>query len=305
MASLLEKLQQNLGTVAAPAAVSDETGSLQKLLAAKKGIVGGAPGALGPKGLAAPEMAARAATQQQLSQVGQAAQLQSTALTQAAAAQETEQRQKEQALAGQQQESTLRNRIQTENIIRGLEQGRTEMSERERQLGLETVTANLRLQDARYVDNLRREGERARLEEDMSFAEQLQKSIFEDNMALQKLKIKNQSAIDVSDREFEKALASMGATETIRLARENARGEQGRALIGGTTGLASTAIQGVESYKSGGLSSDYQSYKENLPEGTRPMSFTAWQADQTQKASTASKGNTPAVGTTTLSGNVT
>ncbi len=280
MATLLDKLQQSLGTVGGQATPRDETASVQKLLAAKKGIVGAGPGALGPRGLAAPEMAARATAQQQLAQVGQAAQLQATGIGQVAEAQAEEQRQREQALAGQQQESSLRNRIQTENILRGLEQGRQELGEKERQQGMETVAANLRLQDARYIDNLRREGERARLEEDITFTEQLQKSILEDNMALQKIKIKNQSLLDVNDREFNKVLASMGANEAIRMARDNLRADVQRAQIGGAASMTSVAIQGAEKYQSGGLSSGYKSYVDSVPEGTRPMSYTAWQADQ-------------------------
>lgn len=301
MASLLDKLQQSLGTVGGQATPGDETASVQKLLAAKKGIVGAGPGALGPRGLAAPEMAARATTQQQLSQVGQAAQLQATGISQAAEAQSEEQRQREQALAGQQQESSLRNRIQTESVLRGLEQGRAELGEKERQQGLEVAAANLRLQDARYVDNLRREGERARLQEDISFTEQLQKSIFEDNMAIQKLRIKNQSLLDVNEREFEKAMAKMGYSEAISAARDNLKADSQRALISGGAGLISTGIQAAGQYKSGGLSQGYQSYLDTVPQGERPMSYTAWQADQAkisqyEQGSQASKGNLPATG---------
>jgi hypothetical protein len=301
MASLLDKLQQSLGTVGGQATPGDETASVQKLLAAKKGIVGAGPGALGPRGLAAPEMAARATTQQQLSQVGQAAQLQATGISQAAEAQSEEQRQREQALAGQQQESSLRNRIQTESVLRGLEQGRAELGEKERQQGLEQVAANLRLQDARYVDNLRREGERARLQEDISFTEQLQKSVLEDNMAIQKLRIKNQSLLDVNDREFDKAMAKMGYSEAISAARDNLKADSQRALISGGAGLISTGIQAAGQYKSGGLSQGYQSYLDTVPQGERPMSYTAWQADQARAAqeaqgSQAAKGNLPATG---------
>lgn len=282
MASLLDKLQQSLGTVGGQATPGDETASVQKLLAAKKGIVGAGPGALGPRGLAAPEMAARATTQQQLSQVGQAAQLQATGISQAAEAQAEEQRQREQALAGQQQESSLRNRIQTESVLRGLEQGRQELGEKERQQGLEQVAANLRLQDARYVDNLRREGERARLQEDISFTEQLQKSVLEDNMALQKLRIKNQSLLDVNEREFEKAMAKMGYSEAIAAARDNLKADSQRAIISGGAGIVSTGIEAAGKYKSGGLSQGYQSYLDTVPQGERPMSYTAWQAENTQ-----------------------
>ena len=50
MATLLDKLKQNLGSATAQTApVADETGTVQQLFAARKGIVG-QPAALGPRG---------------------------------------------------------------------------------------------------------------------------------------------------------------------------------------------------------------------------------------------------------------
>jgi hypothetical protein len=280
MATLLDKLKQTLGGAAAQTApVADETGTVQQLLAARKGITGPAT-ALGPKGLAVAEVAARQPAQQKLAEIGQAAQMQSTAIEQAAAGQAEAQQQREAALEGQRQESTLRNRIQTENILRGLEQGKAELGEKQRQLGLETAAANLRLSDANYVDNLRREGDRARLQEDISFTEKLQQSIFDENLALQKLKYKNQSLINASERDFNKALAQMGATEAIQIAQDNLRGDSERAMISGMTGLASAGVEAYGKGQKGAFSSGYQDYLEGLPEGTRPMSFTAFQAQQ-------------------------
>jgi hypothetical protein len=300
MATLLDKLKQTLGGAAAAAApVADETGTVQQLLAARKGITGPAT-ALGPKGLAVAEVAARQPAQQKLAEIGQAAQMQATGIEQATAAQETEQRQRETALEGQRQESALRTRLQTENILRGLEQGKAELGEKNRQLGLEAASANLRLADANYTDNLRREGERARLQEDISFAEQLQKSILEENMALQKMKYKNESLLNASDRDFNKALAQMGYTDAINAARDNLRGDAQIAMIEGGTGLVKTGIQAAGQAKTGAFSSDYRGYVEGLPEGTRPMSYTAWQADQQkqqyQQGLTSAKGNLPASG---------
>jgi hypothetical protein len=278
MATLLDKLKQTLGGVAANAApVADETGTVQQLLAARKGITGPAT-ALGPKGLAVAEVAARQPAQQKLAEIGQAAQMQATGIEQAASAQETEQRQRETALEGQRQEASLRTRIQTENILRGLEQGKAELGEKNRQLGLEAASANLRLADANYVDNLRREGERARLQEDISFTEQLQRSILEDNLALQKMRYKNESLLNVSDRDFNKALAQMDVNAAIQSARDNLRGDTERAMISGAAGLVMTGVEAADKQKKGAFSETYQSYLESLPEGTRPMSYTAFQS---------------------------
>lgn len=299
MATLLDKLKQTLGGVAAQTApVADETGTVQQLLAARKGITGPAT-QLGPRGLAVAEVAARQPAQQKLAEIGQAAQMQATGIEQAASAQETEQRQRETALEGQRQEATLRTRIQTENILRGLEQGKAELDEKNRQLGLEVAAANLRLSDANYLDNLRREGERARLQEDISFTEQLQKSILEDNIALQRMKYKNESLINASERDFNKALAQMDVNAAVSIAKENLRGDTERAMISGATGLASAGVSAWDKSKQGAFSGGYQDYVDSLEEGERPMSYTAWQAEQ-KKQATTSPGSTssPAVSPT-------
>ena len=284
MATLLDKLKQTLGGVAATTApVADETGTVQQLLAARKGITGPAT-ALGPKGLAVAEVAAKQPAQQKLAEIGQAAQMQATGIEQAASAQATEQRQRETALEGQRQESTLRTRIQTENILRGLEQGKAELGEKNRQLGLEVAAANLRLADANYVANLAREGEKARLQEDMSFAEQLQKSVLDDNLALQKLRYKNASILDASDRDFDRAMAKLGYTDAINMAKENLRGDAERAMIGGATGLVMAGVEAYGKGQKGAFSSGYQGYLESLPEGTRPESYTMWSAKQTEQS---------------------
>ena len=299
MATLLEKLQQNLGQVAAPSEpAGGETATVQRLLSAKKGIIGGPTG---PQGLAVGDIAARAPAQQQLAQLGQAAQLQSTAIGQAAAGQAEEQRQREQAVEGQRAETSLRGRIQTESILQGLEQGKAELGERQRQQGLEQVAASLRLQDAQYVDNLRREGERARLDEDISFAEQLQKSIFENNAALLKMQLKNKSLLAADDREFNKSLARMGYDDAIRAARENIKADQQRALIGGVASMVPVGMQAYGGMQKGAYDTGYQSYLRNAKAG-EAMGYEAWQAEQTRQAEIdrmASGGKTlPAVGRT-------
>lgn len=272
MATLLQKLQQNLGqATASTEPAGGETALVQQMLAAKKGIVG-TPAQMGPQGLAVGDIAARAPAQQQLAQLGQAAQLQGVAIGQAAAGQEEEQRQREQAVEAQRAETSLRGRIQTESILQNLEQGRAELGEKQRQLGLEQVASNLRLQDRKYVDDLRREGERARLKEDLSFDEALKKSIFADNMELLKLKIGNRSILDASDRDFNKALASMDINEAIRIQRSSMESDKQRALIGGVAGMVPLAAQIYSKVpkdtppQTGG--SDADAAKGNLPAQT-------------------------------------
>lgn len=291
MATLLEKLQQNLGGIAGPAQSGSETQQVQRLLAARKGITLPAGGTqLGPQGLAVGEMAAQAGAQQQLAQVGQAAQLQATATEQAAAGQEEQQRQQEQELAGRREESALRNRIQTESVLRNLEQGRAELGEKQRQQGLEQVAANLRLQDAQYIDNLRREGDRARLKEDLSFSEQLKKSIFEDNVGIARMRLQNKALLNANEREFSRALAQMDIDSAIQAARDNLKSSSEAAMIGGA---ASLGMAGLNAYGSGTFDSDYQDYTSSVPENQTPMSYDRWRNfGTTQESRTSFRGPT-------------
>jgi len=298
MATLLDKLKQTLGGATAQAEpVADETGTVQQLLAARKGIVG-APAQLGPRGLAVAEVAARQPAQQKLAEIGQAAQLQATGIEQAFAGQAEEQKQRESAIEGQKQERALENRIQTENILRGLEQGRAELGEKNRRLGLEMVSANLRLADAKYVDDLRREGEKARLQEDISFGEQLQKSILENNQALLNMQLKNKSLLSASDRDFQKELAKMGAADAIKAARDNMKADSERAVIAGVTSLVPVGLEAYGTQQKGGFSGGYQSYVDSLPQGERPMSFTAWSAQQNQATTSPGLTSSPSVSPT-------
>ena len=230
MATLLDTLKQNLGQVGGGEAVADETGTVKGLLAAKKGIVG-PPSALGPKGFSVAEAAAKAPAQQQLAETAQAAQLQATGIGQAAAAQGEEERQKTQQIEMQRQQASLQNKIQTENILRGLEQNRAALTEDQRRAGMEQVAAQLRLQNDAYITNLQREGNRSRLQDDLAFDEQLKKDISADNIALLKIKFGNQSLLDASDRDFTKELAKIDFATAAAMARENSRFAQTQATI--------------------------------------------------------------------------
>lgn len=292
MATLLDTLKQNLGQVGQSEAVADETGTVKQLLAAKKGIVGPTT-ALGPKGFSVAEAAAKAPAQQQLAETAQAAQLQATGIGQAAAAQAEEERQKTQQIEMQRQQTSLQNKIQTENILRGLEQNKAALTEDQRRAGMEQVAAQLRLQNDAYITNLQREGNRSRLQDDLTFDEQLKKDISADNIALLKIKFGNQSALDASDRDFTKELAKIDFATAAAMARENSRFAQTQATIQGVGSLATTGIGIAGKAYEGGLDSGYQAYLKQQGPNDKPLSYTAW---QNQQGLTAAKGNLPASG---------
>ena len=285
MATLLETLKKNLGGVGASTApIADETGQVQQLLAAKKGIVGPAS-ALGPRGLNVAEAAARGQTQQQLQQVGQDAGLQATAIGQAAASQEQEQSQQEQRLEGQRAESNLRNKVETETVLRNLEQSKATLTEDQRQAGVEQVGAMLRFQNDDYIRNLQREGDRARLKDKVAFDEQLTESIFADNIAGKKLFYANQELFDASDRDFNKELAKIDINTALQMAKENAAFGQKQAQIQGVAEIAKTGVSVYGQQQAGAFNSDYKTYSESVREkGGTPISYTSWQSREQNPA---------------------
>jgi hypothetical protein len=292
MATLLETLKKNLGGVGASTApIADETGQVQQLLAAKKGIVGPAA-AMGPRGLNVAETAARGQTQQQLQQVGQQAGMQATAIEQAAAGQEQEQRQQEQRLEGQRAESNLRNRVETENVLRNLEQNKASLSEDQRKAGIEQVGAMLRFQNEDYIRNLQREGDRARLKDKLAFDEQLTESIFADNIAGKKLFYANQELFDASERDFSKQVAQIDINTAIQMAKENASFAQKQAQVQGVAEIAKTGVGIYGQQQSGAFNSDYKTYSESMRgRGETPLSYTTW---QNRVTTPQGKGNLPA-----------
>lgn len=276
MATLLDTLKQNLGQVGQAEAVADETGTVKQLLAAKRGIIGPQT-ALGPRGFSVAEAAAKAPAQQQLAETAQAAQLQATGIGQAAAGQAEEERQRTGQIEMQRQQASLQNKIQTENLLRGLEQNRAALTEDQRKAGMEQVAAQLRLQNDAYITNLQREGNRSRLQDDLAFDEQLKKDIAADNIALLKIKFGNQSALDADDRAFTKALAKIDFATAAAMARENSRFAQTQATIQGLGSVATTGIGIAGKAYEGGLDSGYQAYLKQQGPSDKPLSYTAWQ----------------------------
>lgn len=282
MATLLEKLRQGLATAATPAAPVDETGQVQALVSAKSGLVGAKP-QYRTKSLA--ESAAQQQTQLALSEQAEQAGIQAAATQQAFAGQEQRQTQAEQEVKSQQETSRIQTRLKTENILKELERGRKELSQQQKELQMEQAGALLRFQSKQYTDQLRLEGEKARLQDATKFNEELARTLLEDNIALLKTTYEDQAARDLSDRDFEKMLTEMGAYEALQMAQANAAQAEKQAQIQGAATVAKEGMAAYGTYKSGAkegkYDEGYQSYRETTTDRT-PMSYGAWQNKQAE-----------------------
>lgn len=290
MTTLLDTLKKNLGSVGtATEPATDETGTVAKLLSARKGIVGGQPTT--PRGFSIAEAAAKGQTQQQLSQLGEQAKLQETAIEQASKAQATEQQQQEQRLAGQVEENRVRNRIQTESVLQDLEQNRAKLNETQRQAGMEKAASLLRFQNSDYINNLQMEAAKSRLDDANSFALALAKDVFNNNQELLKSELGRSAIRDQNDRDFDKKIAQMGINEAIRVARSEAANAETQAGVGTAVELGKIGVSTYGKAKEGAFSQDYQTYADQQREaGKYPVSYTTW---QNQQGASAAKGNLP------------
>lgn len=282
MATLLEKLKQSLGQVGTGTTAPGTAGAqVEALAAAKEGVVGPR------KGLRAPsltEMAAEQQTREALTGLGEQAQLQATATGQAARGQAQQQAEVEQDIAAQRRSNELQTRIRTEQTLQELEQGRASLSEKARREKIEKIASDLRLSTKKYTDELALAGAQQRLSDANAFNEALARDIMNENLTLVNLQYKNQAARDLSDREFEKMLASMNASDMLAAYRQGLRFEQTQGAISGGATVAQSALSMYGSSQQGQFDQGYQNYVSNLGPNERPVSYNRWQKDQAEQS---------------------
>ena len=237
MPNLLEALQPQM---------QDTTSQLSTLLRAKSGkAVGGPATALSTQ----QEQASLAQATQAMQPVQQAATTQQ--MGQQQQARELEQRtiQEQSNIAQQRQANQLQSKIQTDRLLQELEQGRGQIDANIYKASLEQIGQNLRLSNQQYIDNLQREGNRARLNDNLQFSEQMARSVLEDNKSLLEKQLGNKSILAASDREFSTKMAQMGVKNAWTLFRNDASTEQQRQLYTGIGGVISAGIGAYGTYQ--------------------------------------------------------
>jgi hypothetical protein len=238
MPNLLEALQPQ---------IQDTTSQLSTLLRAKSGkAVGGPATALSTQ----QEQAALAQTAQAMQPVQQAAQIQQTAQQQQARdiQQKTVQQQAE--IAQSRQANKMQSQLRTDQLLQELEQGRGKLDAAKYQANLEQIGQNLRLSNQQYIDNLQREGNKARLNDQSQFLEQLNKSIFEDNKLLLEKQLGDKSIISANDREFKIAMERMGNQMAWNIFQNELKAEQERQTATAVGGLVTAGVGAYGQYAS-------------------------------------------------------
>jgi hypothetical protein len=245
MANLLEALQPQM---------QDTTSGLATLLRAKSGkAVSGPSTALSTQ----QEQAALAQTAQQMEPIKQAAATQQMAQEQQA--REVQQRagQQQAEIAQAREANKMQTQLRTDQMLQELEQGRGRIDLVKYQSNLEQVGQSLRLSNREYVDNLQREGARARLNDELQFKEQLARSMLQDNKMLLEKQLGNKSILAADNREWSIRMEQMGTQVAYDIFRNAMKAEQDRAMATGIGGLITSGIGAYGSYAEGQEKKDY------------------------------------------------
>lgn len=207
MANLLDAIRQTNQQMTQPQGVTDQTASLQGLLRAKSGkAVGGAAPAASNLG----EQQAVTQTNQTLkNQIAPQAEMQAQQVGQQQAQIQQQESQQTQQINQAKKFDNIQNNMQVNNILSEFERGQASLNQAKDQAKLEQVGATLRLQNQQYVDNLQREGDRARLDNATSFRQQYAQAAFDNNSQLSSNNRLNNAILNNDRREFQQQVANM------------------------------------------------------------------------------------------------
>lgn len=203
----LEQPQQQPGTAAPVGGVQDQTERTQGLLRAKLGKAGGQD--TGPRLSNIQEQQAAKQTRLGAERLATQGAVQSQQLAQQEEATRVQEQESLANLMEQREDVVQRFELQSESIAKDLERNMKQMDDREKQAKMEQLAFTLRFQDQQYVTELQRAGERARLNDNISFKEQLARENFQDMEDLVRSEVGYKKIADMSRREFQEELNRM------------------------------------------------------------------------------------------------
>lgn len=111
---------------------------------------------------------------------------------------------------------------------------------------MEQVGFNIRLNNDQYVNKLKQEGQKARLDNDISFKTQLMMNAFADTETVLKDNIMFKTIMDADSREFEKQLSAIDANIAMGLMRKEMEAQQAGDMWAGLGGVAKAGLTYAE-----------------------------------------------------------
>lgn len=234
MSTIREKLQSPTAGAGAGqqiGGVTDQTERAQGLLRAKMGKAGQTGTA--PRRSNIQEQQQAAQTRLGAQQLQQQGEIQSQQLQQQ---EEQQQVQEEETLANmldQREDVRQRFEIQSQNIVSDLERNMQQMDSRERVAKMEQAGFALRLQNKDYLSKLNREAQRAGLESELDFKEQMARTQFADMEDLFRDKLAFQRIADMSQREFQEEMSQIDINTALQVAQTQAKAASQQQLFQG------------------------------------------------------------------------
>jgi len=270
--ALIDKIQRNLAATGTEAVgTTDQTGRARQLLAAKSGKAVGA-GQLAPQSAIA-ESAAVDQTRQQLEQLQPQGQLAAAEVGQKVQQLGMQEQSARADLDLRRQQMQQQNSIRKQELLSDLGRQRGTLDFEKDKAKLEQLSHTMRMGDQKYLDKLELEGQRNRLDNDLAFKEALQKAVLGSNKDLLVKSLGNQNVLASSDRDFQKAMASIDLNAALQMAQNEMADAKQAATIGAVGAMGAAGVSAYGSYKSGAFSDEYGQYKD----AGGQKSYTGWQ----------------------------
>lgn len=253
MASLLDVIRSNQGqAVGQQAPMEDQTQRAAKLLQAKKGKA--LPtGDLGSSSLG--EQQAVVGTQQKLQELAVPAQAAQLGLEQKEAGIEQARQQQLGGIEQGRRLNTVQTKIQIDNSLNELQRQLGSIDQSREEAQKEQIAFMLRMDNKEYIDQLKLEGDRARLDNQLTFKENLAKDVFANNEALLRSDLNNKSILDATQRDFDKAMNNMKVHQAWEIYRNEVAAANDRAKwenFGNIFGIGINAAANSGGSSSGG-----------------------------------------------------
>lgn len=245
MANLLQTIRQN--SQPQEQGVTDETQKLQTLLRAKSGKALAGPGVVSSN---LGEQQAVANTNQQIQQeVAPQAAIQNAGLEQQQAGIQQQEQQQRSDIAQSRRFDTLQTRIKTDQILSDLERNKGKIDLARDGARLEQLGSNLRLENQKYVQDLQREGSRARLNDELAFREATARATMGNNMEIMNKSIDNNTFLKANDRDFKRKVAQIDIGSAYQMFNNEIAAGKQQAMWSGLGSLAKAGVNAASDYE--------------------------------------------------------
>ncbi len=240
--NLLDAIRSGLQQ-AQQATPTDNTSAAQRLISARrtgKEILGRAP-----QVQSTAEQMTNMGTQQGLNQAAEQNVIASQQMALQGESQELEQSEAKANFTQQSAQSLQKLATQEEQLMAEVARQQATIGQQASRQLLEQLGFNLAMQDRQYVSKLQSEGQRRRLDDDLSFKTELQQSIFKDQESLFRDKLAFKNMMNADERAFTDKLAQMDINTAMSLFKEQMR-QAG--VEGFFSGLGTVVSGGIAGY---------------------------------------------------------